>query len=79
MKNNVHNMKEYTVTLKFTIESQDADYEKINEFAEKLSENIMDYEALIVDDDVEVTMIEVDSIEDFNDDGDYYEDEEEDF
>ena len=68
-------MKEYTITLSFTVESEEADYERVSEFAEKLSENIMDYEMLIYDDDIEVTSIEVTDIENIsgNSDDEYFE------
>jgi hypothetical protein len=63
-------MKEYTITMNFMIEAEDADYEKINEFAEQLSENIMSDDRLVCNNDIEIVGITVSEIE-----GDDYEDE----
>ena len=39
-------MKEYKITMTFSLESEDADYEKISEFAEDLSDRLMNDEKL---------------------------------
>jgi hypothetical protein len=60
-------MKEYTITLKFTVESEDSDYDDINEFADELVENIMDNEELIYNDDIEIIEVLVADVQDNND------------
>ena len=60
-------MKEYTITLKFSIESKKADYEDVSEFAEKLTEKIMNNDSLIFSDGIEITEITVHEVEDNND------------
>ena len=71
-------MKEYTITMNFTVESEKSDYESISEFAELLSENIMNDETLTSYRDIEITGISIDEIEDYNDDEEnmYLEDDE---
>ena len=63
-------MKEYTITMNFLVEADDADYEKVSEFAEQLSENIMNYDKLIYKDDIEVVGITVHEVENHNPDDD---------
>jgi hypothetical protein len=68
-------MKEYTITLNFLVEAEDADFEKINEFAEQLSESIMGDDKLVFNNDIEiidVTIVEVagENYEDNYDDDD---------
>ena len=60
-------MKEYSITLKFSIESKKADYEEVSEFAEKLVEKIMNEDDLIISDGVEIVEISVVEVEDNND------------
>ena len=70
-------MKEYKITMTFSIQSEDSDYEKISDFATELSENIMtDYTT----DDIEIVEVNVDEIEDNNDylDDDYLDEDDED-
>ena len=71
-------MKEYTITMNFTVESEKSDYESISEFAELLSENIMNDETLTSYRDIEITDISIHEIEDYNDDEEnmYLEDDE---
>lgn len=71
-------MKEYTITLSFSIEAGEADYERISEFAEELVENIMNTDDLIYNDDIEIVEASVEDVEDNNeeiDDDDYPDDE----
>lgn len=56
-------MKEYSITMNFTIESKNADYDEISEFAEQLAENIMNTDKLIFYNNIEVTDISVHNIE----------------
>ena len=70
-------MKEYTVTMNFIIESQNADYERISEFAEELTEKIMEDDNLIYGHDIEIVGVSVEEIVDENFD-DYEQLEEED-
>mgnify|MGYP001768056736 CR=1 FL=1 len=63
-------MKEYTITMNFLVEAEDADYEKINEFAEQLSENIMSDDKLIFNNDIEIIDITIGEVV-----GDDYEEE----
>jgi len=74
------NMKEYTIKLTLIIESQDADYEKISEFAEKLSDSIVDNDELLDEEGVEIISTSFDIVdhndyskddEDFLDEEDY--------
>jgi len=60
-------MKEYSITLKFSLESKKADYEDVSEFAEKLTEKIMNTDSLVFSDGIEITEITVDEVEDNND------------
>jgi len=60
-------MKEYTIILKFSIESKKADYEDVSEFAEKLTEKIMNDDSLVISDGIEITEITVNEVEDNND------------
>jgi hypothetical protein len=71
-------MKEYTIKMSFSIEAETADYEKVSEFAEKLSESIMNDDDLISSGDIEVIDISVEEVEDHNDDGEDYLDDEDD-
>ena len=50
-------MKEYSITLKFSLESKKADYEDISEFAEKLTEKIMNDDNLIYSNGIEIVEI----------------------
>ena len=59
-------MKEYSITLKFSLESKKADYEDVSEFAEKLTEKIMNTDSLVFSDGIEITEITVDEVEDNN-------------
>lgn len=61
-------MKEYTITMNFSVESEEADYEKISEFAEQLSESIMNDDNLIYGDDIEIVDITVHEVENHNQD-----------
>lgn len=70
-------MKEYTITMHFMIESKDADYDVINEFAEQLSENIMNDDKLIYGNDIEIVGVAVNDVEIDNfDDIEFIDDEE---
>lgn len=72
-------MREYTIKLNFAIETPHGDYEKITEFAEKLSEAIMNDDDLISSGDIEIVEVTVDEVEDNNYDcDDYLDDEDED-
>jgi len=73
-------MKEYSITLKFSIESKNADYEDVSEFAEKLTEKIMNDDNLTCNNGVEIIEISVSEVEDKNEylDEDEYLDEEDD-
>ena len=64
-------MKEYKVTMTFSIEARKADYEKISDYAERLSNLIIS--KLNDDNDIDIVEASVDEIEDHNDydDGDY--------
>jgi uncharacterized membrane protein YqiK len=69
-------MRDYTITMTFSVQSENSDYEKISDFATELSENIMsDYTT----DDIEIVEVNIDEIEDNNDylDDDYLDEEEE--
>ena len=59
-------MKEYSITLKFSLESKKADYEDVSEFAEKLTEKIMNTDSLVFSDGIEITEITVNEVEDNN-------------
>lgn len=77
-------MKEYSITLKFSIESKKADYEDVSEFAEKLTEKIMNDDSLVFSDGIEITEITVNEVEDNNsyldlDEEEEYLDEDEDY
>lgn len=66
-------MKEYTITLSLTVHSNKANYEKITDFAEELSENIInDYSTGGIN-IVETSVIEVEDLNDYDKDDDYLE------
>ena len=72
-------MREYTITMSFSIETEESDYEQIVEFAEQLTENIMNKEDLILCNDIEVVGIVINEIQDLNyDDDNIYLDDDED-
>jgi hypothetical protein len=52
--------------MSFIIESQNADYERISEFAEDLTEKIMEDDNLIYGHDVEIVGVSVEEIIDEN-------------
>jgi hypothetical protein len=69
-------MKEYNITFKMTVESEDSDYEKISDFSEELIEKIMEDNNLIYSDDIEIVGMSVIEIEDDNEsdsESDFYE------
>lgn len=70
-------MKEYKITMTFSIQSENSDYEKISDFATELSENIM---SEYTTDDIEIVDVSIDDIEDNNDylDDDYLDNDDED-
>lgn len=76
-------MKEYSITLKFSLESKKADYEDVSEFAEKLTEKIMNDDSLVFSDGIEITEVTVNEVEDNNSyldlDEEEFTDEEEDY
>lgn len=57
-------MKEYSITMTFTLEAQESDYEQIEVFAEKLKEDIIDKTNHV---DIEIVDSSIVSIDDFND------------
>ena len=60
-------MKEYKITMTFSIEAEYADYEKISEFAEDLSDKLMNDEKLNKD-DIEILNVVIQDVEDLNKD-----------
>ena len=73
-------MKEYIITLNFTVESDDADYDVVNEFAEELAEKIMSNDELTYNDDIEIIEVAVSDVQDNNDyeiEGEFPEDDDE--
>ena len=68
-------MKEYTITMNFSIESKNADYDKIEIFADELTEIIMDK---LTFHDIKIVDISVEDIED-NTEENYYDEENEDY
>lgn len=74
-------MKEYTITMSFSVEAEKANIEKINRFAEELSQKIMENDELSYDNDIEIVDINVDDVldlnnYDFDEDEDYNEEDE---
>jgi len=71
-------MKQYTITMKFRVEAEKANLNKITEYADELSENIMGDNKLVYNDDIEIIDVVIDDIEnnidDFDDDDVYEED-----
>lgn len=79
-------MKEYTITMSFSIEAEKSKLEKIQQFAEELTQKILEDSELAYSGDIEIVEINVDDIQDHNDydyedeDDDYnYDDEDEDY
>jgi hypothetical protein len=67
-------MKQYTITMKFRVEAEKANLNKITEYADELSENIMGDTKLVYNDDIEIIDVVVDDIENNIDDYDEEED-----
>jgi len=59
-------MKEYIITMNFSVEAEEAEFEEISEFAEQLLENIMSDDKLIYKNDIEIVGITIDNIDDLN-------------
>jgi hypothetical protein len=60
-------MKEYTIMMKFSVETEnDIDYEKVSEFAEQLTENIMGDDKLVYGDGIEIVGVQIDEVENLN-------------
>lgn len=57
-------MKEYTVTLTLRLEAEESDYEQVEIFSQKLSEEIIESSN---HKDIEIVESEVVNIDDFND------------
>jgi len=55
-------MKEYTITMNFTVKST-KDYDEMNDFAEQLTEDMMNDEKFIYQYGVEITEINVHNVE----------------
>ena len=72
-------MREYTITMNFIIQSENADYDEVSEFAEQLTEDIMNTDKLIYRNDIEITDISVHNIEydSYDEDNIYLENEDE--
>jgi hypothetical protein len=72
--------KEYKIQMTLSIESEDADYERVEQYAQELSESIMQDNTLVYD-DIEIVETVVSDVQDLNDDEDinnsYKEDDEE--
>ena len=60
-------MKEYTIKMKFSVESEKANLGKISQFAEELSRKILEDDNFTYSDDIEIIDISVDDILDHND------------
>lgn len=63
-------MKEYKITMTFTIEAVESNYDKIVDFADELADKIIDSEELIINDDISIVDTDIDNIEDLNSDED---------
>ena len=77
-------MKQYTITMKFRVEAEKGNLNKISNYADELSENIMKDTNLIYNDDIEIIDVVVEdvenSIDDFDEeDNDYLIDDDEDY
>lgn len=80
-------MKEYTITINFSIEANKANYDKICEFAEELTNKIMDDDTLTYHNGIEIVEANVEGVEDHNDydydeekdDIEYFDDEDENY
>lgn len=70
-------MKEYTITMSFSVEAEKSKLEKIQQFADELTQKILDDSDLAYSDDIEIVDITIDDIQDHNDYD--YDDEDEDF
>ena len=82
--NNEYNWRvaDWTDPEDFSVEAEKSNLEKINRFAEELSQKIMDDDSLVFDNDIEIVEINVDDVLDLNnydydEDEDIYEDEDE--
>jgi hypothetical protein len=66
-------MKEYKITMTFTIEAVESNYDKIVDFADELADKIIESEELIINDDISIVDTDVDNIEDLSSEDEEYE------
>ncbi len=59
-------MKEYTITMSFSVESEKSNLEKINLFADELSQKILDDDNLVLYNDIEIIDATVVDVLDLN-------------
>ena len=69
-------MKEYTITMSLTVNTSNLSYKKLSQFAEELSETIKSEHS---DDDVEIVDVNIIEIEDLNDYDEEYLDEDDEY
>jgi len=60
-------MKEYTITMSFSIESECNDVDRITKLAEEFSQKVMNDNNIVRDDDFEIVDVNIDEIQDHND------------
>lgn len=79
-------MKEYTITMSLSVEAEKSKLEKIQQFAEELTQKILEDSELTYSGDIEIVEINIDDIQDHNDydyededDYNYDDDEDEDY
>ena len=63
-------MKEYTITMSFQVEADKSKLEKITQFADDLTQKILEDNDLVYHNDIKVVDIVVEDIQDHNDDYD---------
>lgn len=59
-------MKEYNIKINISVEAQDADYDRIEQYAQEVAEAILQDENLTYDEDIMVLEVSVDDVQNLN-------------
>lgn len=59
-------MKEYIINLSIVVEAEESDFERVSDYAEKLSENLLQDENFAYDGDIKILEVNVNQVENMN-------------
>lgn len=59
-------MKEYIINLSVVVEAEESDFERVSDYAEKLSENLLQDENFAYDGDIKILEVNVNQVENMN-------------